>query len=65
MKAFVITTSNKREENFMETLLSKLSLQSSQMSAAEVEEYGLIQLMKQADRNKKVSRSSVMKKLKS
>jgi hypothetical protein len=65
MKAFVITTSNKSEENFLESLISKLGLHSSQMSATEMEEYGLIQLMKQADRNKKVSRASIMKKLNS
>ena len=64
MKTFVITATNKTEENFVETLLKKLGISTQKMSKEESEDYGMLQLMKQADRTKKVSRSSIMKKLK-
>lgn len=64
MKTFVINTSTKSEENFVETLLKKLGVSVKAMSAEEAEDYGLLQLMKEADRTKKVSKSTIMKKLK-
>jgi len=64
MKAFVIKAASKSEENFLATLLEKLGIASQQISAEDLEDFGLLQLMKTSDRTNKVSRSSVMDKLK-
>lgn len=64
MKAVVITPKNKAELKFVNDLLNKLGISSSTMSEEEMEDIGLSRLMKAADRTKKVSRDSVMKKLK-
>ena len=65
MKTFVITANTKTEENFLETLLNKLGISAQQLSSEEAEDFGLLQMMKEANRTKKVSRSTVMDKLKS
>jgi hypothetical protein len=64
MKAVVIAPKNKTELKFVNDLLQKLGIASSEMSEEEMEDIGLVRLMKNADRSKKVSRTSIMKKLK-
>lgn len=64
MKAVVITPKNKAELKFVNDLLNKLGISSSTMSEEEMEDIGLARLMKASDRTKKVSRDSVIKKLK-
>ena len=65
MKAFVITANYKNEELFLSTLFNKLGVPSKEMTAEELEDFGLLKMMQEADKSKKVSRSSIMKKLQS
>jgi len=64
MKAVVITPKNESELKFISDLLHKLGIGASTMSEEEVEDLGLSKMLKQVDRTKKVSRESIMKKLK-
>jgi hypothetical protein len=64
MKAIVIKPKNSSEVKFLSELLKKLGITANAMDIEEIEDQGLAFLMKNADRNKKVSREDVMKKLK-
>jgi hypothetical protein len=63
MKAMVITPKNNTELKFVTELLNKLGVGSTPLTTEEVEDLGLVKLMRKVDRTKKVSRSSIMKKL--
>ena len=65
MKGIVIKTRDKTEFKFLSDLLKKLGISSESLSAEELEDLGLAKMMKSVDRAKKVSRESVMKKVKS
>jgi hypothetical protein len=65
MKSVLITPKNETELKFISALLKKLGVSSKIISAEEVEDAGLSLLMKEADRSEKVSRSTIMDKLKS
>lgn len=65
MKGIVITTKNPSEFKFVSDLLKKLGISSATMSQEELEDLGLAKLMKSVDRSKKVSRETVMAKLRS
>ena len=65
MKAVLITPKTSTEFKFISDLLKKLGVSAATMSKEEFEDLGLSKLMKSADRTKKVSKDSVMKKLKS
>ena len=60
----VITPKNETEFKFLFDLLKKLGIVSATMSEEEMEDLGLAKMMKLADKSKKVSRESIMKKLK-
>ncbi|MDZ4747525.1 MAG: hypothetical protein SH808_03505 [Saprospiraceae bacterium] len=64
MKALVVKAKNQSEMKFLSDLLKKLGIQSSQMEIEEIEDQAMSALMKKADRTKKVSRKTIMKKLK-
>ncbi len=64
MKALVIKPQNQSEIKFLSDLLKKLGISSMLMDIEEIEDQGLSILMKQANRNKKVSREIIMKKFK-
>lgn len=64
MKALVVKTKDKSEMKFISELLKKLGIQSKVMEIEEVEDLAMSILMKKADRSKKVSRETIMKKLK-
>lgn len=64
MKALVVKAKNQTELKFLADLLKKLGIQSTQMEIEEVEDQAMSILMKKADRTKKVSRETIMKKLK-
>lgn len=64
MKALVITAKNPSEMKFVSDLLKKLGIQATMMDIEEVEDQAMSILMKKADRTKKVSRETIMKKLK-
>ena len=63
MTSILITPKNKTELAFLSNLLEKLKINSSYLSEDGKEDIGLRLLMKQADRKKTVSRSTIMKKL--
>lgn len=65
MKAVVIQPKDKSELEFISNLMKKLGIRSSVLQVEDIEDLGLAQLMKEADRTKKVSRETIMKKLKS
>ena len=64
MKALVVKAKNQTELKFLADLLKKLGIESTQMEIEEVEDQIMSILMKKADRTKKVSRETIMKKLK-
>jgi hypothetical protein len=64
-RALIIRPKTKSDLRFLSDLLSKLVIVSSLVDEESIEDAGLSSLMKDADRTKKVSRKSVMKKLKS
>ncbi len=65
MKALLVRSNSRSELKFIADLLKKLGVSTTEMSEEDVEDYGMAILMKEADRNKKVSREIVMRKLKS
>jgi hypothetical protein len=64
-KALVVKPRTKSDLKFLSDLLDKLGIKSSLVDEGAIEDAGLSSLMKEADRTKKVSRKSVMKKLRS
>ena len=64
MKALVVKTKDQSEMKFISELLKKLGVQSTIMEIEEVEDLAMSILMKKADRSKKVSQETIMKKLK-
>lgn len=64
MKAMVITPKNSGEYKFIQDLLKKLGISSATMTEEELEDLGLSKLLKSVDRSKKVTKSSVLQKLK-
>ena len=65
MKGIVIAPKSQTELRFLTDLLNKLGITTATMSEEELEDLGLLRLMKSANKNKKVSRDTVMAKLKS
>ncbi|HNW88694.1 MAG TPA: hypothetical protein PKN48_03470 [Bacteroidales bacterium] len=63
MDSLIVTTKNKTELHFIHELLKKMRIQTKVLSAEDIEDFGLIKLMKEADRTKKVSREKIMAKL--
>ena len=65
MDALLILPKDKSELLFISELLKKIKVDTKILSAEQKEDLGLVQLMKKVDRNQKVSRANVMKKLSS
>ena len=63
MQSIIVTPKDTNEFKFLKGLLNKLKISARELTADEIEDFGLSVLMKQADRSRKVSRESVMKKL--
>ncbi len=63
MKAIVIKTKNKNEEKFLSGLLDKLGISSGTISEEEMEDLAFSRMMKDVDRTKKVSKDTILKKL--
>ncbi len=63
MKAVVISPKSAEEFKFIHSLLKKLGIKSTTLSKEEIEDAGLLKLMKAADRTKKTSREVILKKL--
>ncbi len=64
MKAIVIKTRNQNEHRFLSGLLKKLGISSGIISEEEMEDLAFSRIMKDVDRTKKVSKETIMKKLK-
>ena len=65
MTTLLVSPKNHRELKFIEEFLHKIGVAAKELTNDEKEELGLSILMKQADRSHKVSRETIMKKLKS
>ena len=65
MKAVVITPKSQTEFKFLNDLLKKHGIVSATMSEEDFEDLGLSKMLKSVDRTKKVSRETVMHKLRS
>jgi ribosomal 50S subunit-associated protein YjgA (DUF615 family) len=63
MKAMVITPKSQTEFKFINDLLKKLGISSATMTEEEIEDIGLSKMMKDVDKTKRVSKESVMRKL--
>jgi hypothetical protein len=64
MTTLLITPKTNSELKLIEQLLKGIGIPSRPLTVEEKEDMGLAVMMKEADRSKKVSRESVMKKLK-
>lgn len=65
MSTLVITPQNKSELDLLIALLKKMQIHVAVIDEDEKEDMGLVLLMKEADRTDKVSRESIIAKLKS
>jgi hypothetical protein len=65
MESIVINPKSKDEAKFITDLLQRMNISSKVITEGEKEDIGLLMMMKEADRNDKVSREEVMKKLNS
>jgi hypothetical protein len=65
MESIVINPKSKDEAKFIADLLQRMNISSKIITEEEKEDMGLLTMMKEADRNEKVSREEVMKKLNS
>ena len=63
MNTILITPKNIQEFQLLSDLFLKMKIKSKVLSLEEKEDLGLIELMKEVDRTKKVSRAQIMKKL--
>ena len=59
----VITPKSQTEFKFINDLLKKLGISSATMTEEEIEDIGLSKMMKDVDKTKRVSKESVMRKL--
>jgi hypothetical protein len=65
MESIVISPKTKDEAKIITELLEKMNISSKVITDEEKEDMGLLMMMKEVDRNDKVSREEVMKKLNS
>lgn len=63
MKAIVVTPKSDTEFRFITDLLKKLGVGTSTLTKEEIEDIGMLKLLKNVDKSKRVSRSVIMKKL--
>ena len=64
MKAMVITPKSQTEFKFINDLLNKLGILTATMTEEELEDMGISKMLKAVDKTKKVSKESIMQKLK-
>ena len=63
MKSIIISPKTQDEAKLIQDLLDKMNISSTIITDEEKEDMGLLAMMKEADRDDKVSRDAVMKKL--
>ena len=64
MTTLLVTPKNNKELKFISELLTKLGIDVNLIKREDREDYGLLKTMLQAKPNQKVSRKTIMKKLK-
>lgn len=64
MNTILVTPKDAQEFQFISDLFSKMNIETKVLSLEEKEDLNFGELMKEADRNKKVSRDTIMKNLK-
>lgn len=64
MDSILITPRDTKELRLLQEMLGKMKIHTTRVSQEEKEDLGLSHLMKGVDRTKKVSRNTIMKKLK-
>jgi len=65
MESIIISPRTQDEKKIIQELLDKLNISSTIITDEEKEDMGLLAMMKEVDRNDKVSRDAIMKKLNS
>ncbi|HWZ05176.1 MAG TPA: hypothetical protein VNX40_16275 [Mucilaginibacter sp.] len=65
MESIVISPKTKDEAKLITDLLAKMNISSKVITEEEKEDMGLLAMMKEVDRNEKVTYEEVMKKLNS
>jgi len=65
MRPVVINPKTRKELKSVSDLLKKLNISSHVLTEEEAEDFGMSVLMSEVDRSKKVSRNTIMRKLKS
>ena len=65
MKAIVVTPKSDTEFRFVTDLLKKLGIGNSALTKDDIEDIGMLKLLNNVDKSKKVSRNVIMKKLSS
>lgn len=63
MESLLVQVKDKAELKLVSDLLKKMQIETQLLTEEQRENFGLIKLMKQADRTQKVSREKVMAKL--
>ena len=63
MKAIVVTPKSDNEFKFIKDLLKKLRIGASTLTTEEIEDFGMLKLLRSVDKSKKASRAEIMKKL--
>ena len=61
MESVLITPGDKNELNLIKTLLEKMNISKKKLSDTEKEDWALLKLMLQADRNNLVSEKEIFK----
>lgn len=64
MESLLITPKNKVEQKLLSDLLTKMNIKVSVLSDEDRESLGMAALLKEADRSKRVSRETILQKLK-
>ena len=63
MKAIVVTPKSDNEFKFIKDLLKKFRIGASTQTTVEIEDFGMLKLLRSVDRSKTASRVEIMKKL--
>jgi hypothetical protein len=63
MNSILITPRNAEEFQLIADIFSKMKIKTKVLSSEEKEDIGMLELLKQSDKNRKVTRESIMKKL--
>jgi len=64
MFSLIISPKNAKELQFVRELLGKMKIRTKLLTTEEKEDLGLSAVMSKVDRNKKVSRGAIIKKVK-